>query len=85
MEQKALDRIYSRLNSGKVYGEYLTNVRFPCFYPCLSCDGDFIHWRHFGTSANRNSRKELAWILEVIFQMSAVDFEKRYYCQPADA
>lgn len=81
MKQNALDRIFDRLNSGRVYGVFLTNVRFPCFYPVLSCDGQFIYWRIYGSSANKNSLKALAWILENVFKKSPEEFERAYYLQ----
>lgn len=74
----AIDRIYSNLQQGYQYGDYLHNVRFPMFSPCLSVSlyGDYICWRHFGESANRNTKKDLHWIITEIFRTTPEEFEK---------
>lgn len=33
----------------------------------LSCDGEFIHWQHGGSSANQNTLEDLRWTLDEIF------------------
>lgn len=74
----ALDRIFKNLNAGYQYGEFLHNVRYPMFTPCLSIseNGVYIRWRHFGGSANMNTKKELAWIITEIFRTTPEEFEK---------
>lgn len=74
----ALDRIYNNLNAGYQYGEYLANVRYPMFTPCLSVseNGAYIRWRHYGESANENTKKDLNWIIETIFKTTTEEFER---------
>lgn len=74
----ALERIYKNLNAGYQYGDYLHNVRYPMFTPCLSVseNGEYIRWRHYGESANKNTKQNLNWIIETIFKTTPEEFEK---------
>lgn len=74
----ALERIYKNLNAGYQYGDYLVNVRYPMFTPCLSVseNGVYIRWRHYGSSANDNTKRDLQWIIETIFKTTPEEFEK---------
>jgi hypothetical protein len=74
----ALDRIFKNLNAGYQYGEYLVNVRYPMFTPCLSVseNGEYIRWRHYGSSANENTKQALQWLIETIFKTTPEEFEK---------
>ena len=76
----AIDRIYENINRGYGYGRFVHNVRFPYFHTCLSVseNGEFIRWEHFGSSANKNTKKELQWIIETIFETTPGEFEKKY-------
>ncbi len=74
----AIDRIFENINAGYQYGEYACNVRFPMFSPCLSVseNGKYIRWRHYGESANRNTKTDLYWIITEIFKVTPDEFEK---------
>lgn len=37
-------------------------------------DGSWIAWRHYGSSANKNTLEDLEWLLRVIFKKTAADF-----------
>lgn len=57
--------IRANLNNGMVYcgicnGRGMGTIR-------ISADDKWICWRHFGESANKNSDKELRWVIENIF------------------
>ena len=36
---------------------------------CLWLNNKYIFWRHYGQSANKNTLKDLRWILKVIFEI----------------
>ena len=76
----AIDRIYENINQGYCYGRYIYNVRFPYFKTCLSVseNGEFIRWIHYGSSANKNTKQELQWIIETIFKTTPDEFEKNH-------
>ena len=73
--------IYNNLQKGKVYGYDFTNVRFPFFKIVLSKNGRFIHWSNYGSSANKNTLKDLKWIIEVIFECTPEDFVQKFECR----
>lgn len=75
----SLTRIYNNIQAGKIYGEYWLNVKYPFFSEVLykTC-GNYIGWTHYGSSANKNTKKELAWIISVIFDTTPEEFEKMY-------
>lgn len=77
-ETIALHKLYADLKDGAVYGEDLTNVRFPVFWQVLSCNGRYIHYRHYGSSATSVSLRDLKWIINVIFNMSVTEFLGKY-------
>lgn len=35
----------------------------------LWADSKYIHWQHFGQSANKNTLADLTWIINVIFEL----------------
>lgn len=75
----ALQEIYNNLQDGKQYGYYYA-MRFPGFHTVLYVDKfkKYIHWCNFGESANKNTLKELKWILEVIFHISPENFLEKF-------
>lgn len=75
---EAFDEIYSNLKRGIVYGENITNVRFPYFRTVLSCDGKYWFWSHYGSSANKATKSELRWILSKIFKLTPIEFLEEY-------
>lgn len=86
-EQEALRTIYQNLKNGQIYAHYMENVRFPMYYAVLSYDRvkNLFHWRHFGSSANKATKKELAWIIETIFKTTPVNFMIDYDCVDSKA
>lgn len=79
---KELEEIYKNLKNGLIYADYLSNVRFPCFWYVLRYDRikNLFCWRNAGSSANKATKKELAWIIETIFQTTPEEFKKKYCC-----
>lgn len=90
----ALDKIYTELKSGTVFGDICHHrMGGTYFWHVLWIERSeinpgkrYICWRHAGQSANLVSKKNLKWILEVIFKMSPAEFLFRYtnyeeYCR----
>lgn len=82
----SIDRIFENLQQGYHYGYFMTNARFPMFSTvmCLSPDGKYIRWQHFGSSANSATKNDLQWIIETIFNLSPETFEKNYLMKMED-
>lgn len=80
--KQALDTIYSNLKNGMIYAYWLDNVKFPMYYYVICYDGikKLFYWRNYGSSANKATKKDLLWIITVIFKMCPVDFIKKYDC-----
>ena len=86
MEKEKLNEIYNNLQKGKVYGEYiqnrLTNKRdlfWSTLYIVLGNNGQkYICWRNYGSSCNKNTKKDLQWVLTNIFQMKPSEFLCKY-------
>lgn len=76
----ALKEIYGNINSGKKYGHVMKNVKYPFFATVLTANEQYIFWQHFGSSANKNTIENLAWILESIFELSPEKFIEKYEC-----
>lgn len=79
-QKQAIDKIYRELNAGRRYGRDILNVTYPYFSSALwitECGN--IGWRHYGSSANKNTKKDLKWIIEIIFKLSPVEFLDVYY------
>ena len=76
---RAINRIYDNLQAGAIYGEYVLTMRFPYFSEALfkTIYGN-IGWSHYGSSANKNTINQLAWIIEVIFKTTPEQFEQKY-------
>lgn len=77
----ALKQIYNNINAGKKYGYMMNNVKYPFFDVVLSANQQYIYWRHFGSSANKNTVEDLEWILENIFKLSPEKFIEKYECR----
>ena len=74
-----LDEIYDNLKSGYRYGKVRKDMRYPYFennlYHFESRNGkELFGWNHFGSSAEKATKKDLKWILETIFGQSAKEF-----------
>lgn len=77
-----LNQIFNEINNGKVFGYMMNNVKYPFFNPVLYLtNGGFIGWTNFGSSANKNTIKDLEWILDNIFCMTADEFLSTYTCE----
>lgn len=76
--------IYNNLQQGKVYGQTMKALNpaigDTIFFTNLSVspDGKYIRWMHAGSSANKNTLKELEWILGTIFKMTADEFTNSF-------
>ena len=85
--QSALNTIYTALLNGEEFGEfvywdYYNNkpMRYPYFrtvlykhdYKSLFC------WSSFGSSANKATKKDVAWIIKEIFQLDPKTFVAKY-------
>lgn len=87
-EKKVLKEIYDTLKSGGVYGEMLkaTNPILPkeiffevlSFGYCQNSGRPIWRWRHYGSSANPATIKDLLWILDIIFKMKPSEFVAKY-------
>lgn len=81
---KYLDKIYTDLQRGVVYGKNMTHekyayIKYDYFEDCLFLNWQrTISWRHYGESANPNTKSDLRWILKNIFKMTAKDFINTY-------
>ena len=84
-ERQVLDHIYDNIcKKWYTYGEYIESnnkaVGDYIFWWVLSCDGSYIHWRNYGSSAIKNSKSELAWLLVKVFEMTPSEFVDKYIC-----
>ena len=81
-QNEYLHEIYRNLNDGKIYGRPVTNVRFSYFSENLYLtDHENIGYQHFGSSAVRNTLRDLNWVLRNIFDMLPEEFCKSYQCR----
>ena len=85
--QQALTAIYNAFNNGVQYGkfkywDYYNNRPFsnPYFHIMLCkhwCKNIFC-WENFGSSANKATKKDLAWIIKEIFKTTPEKFLIEY-------
>ena len=81
-QNKILNEIYNNLQQNKVYGEMITNMRFPYFHIVLyKTTQNNIGWRNYSSSANKNTIESLKWIIETIFKCTPEDFVRTYECK----
>lgn len=81
-KMSTLKMIYNNLQNGKVYGRMFDNCRYPFFDSVLyKTNTGFIGWKNYGSSANKNTLKELKWIIEVIFHCTPEEFVALYECR----
>ena len=59
-------QIRANLNKGTVYCGIHNGYGVGSI--CVSPDGKYIRWRHYGESANENTNRDLRWLLETIFK-----------------
>ena len=75
----ALKLIYNKLLSGEIFGKIDKHTQggtyfWETLYVGSGVGGEFIFWRHFGSSANRVSLQNLKWILTEIFKVTPEQF-----------
>ena len=79
-----LRQIYDDLQAGIRYGKDYTNCRYPYFHTHLALGYDkirktkYIYWSHAGSSANKNTLKDLLWIINTIFGLTPIEFVEQY-------
>lgn len=89
-QREALDTIHSELKRGNMYGrichyrpdhpdspnrEYFSPTLYPIFKPRGLA---FIGWTHYGSSANKPTKKALEWIIRTIFNTTPAEFLQTY-------
>lgn len=62
--EKEIKKIRSQMNDGAEFCGIMNDKGVGLIYR----SGEFINWKHFGSSANGNNDKELRWIIETIFK-----------------
>ena len=83
-ETIALHTIYDNIKNGFIYGYYYEPTN-----PALKEDKLFwvvmsltihnnIYWNNYGSSATKASIKNLKWLLDTIFGMTATEFMEKY-------
>jgi len=74
--------IYEKLLAGEMFGSIEKHrMGGAYFWDVLYADKLYIHWRHYGQSANKLSLKSLKWILDNIFKMKPEEFLYTYVTQ----
>jgi len=75
----ALDLIYDKLKAGESFGKIEPHRQGGTyFWQVLSADEKFIHWNHYGSSANTTCLTSLYWIITTIFKTTPIDFLYEY-------
>lgn len=72
---KELEEIYNNINNGKVYGK---NYTWGYSINLWLSDKGNIGWQNYGQSWNKNTLKELKWVIEEIFNMTPKEFTQKY-------
>lgn len=67
--------IYDKLIAGEIFGKIEQHrLGGTYFWDVLSASKEYIHWRHYGESANKLSLSNLKWILTEIFKTTPEKF-----------
>ena len=76
-----LSIIFKNLKSGCIYGR-VEKYRFYSFSHALSYDKvtNLFRWTYYGSSANKATKAQLAWIIKNIFGMTYSEFIKTFQC-----
>ena len=74
----ALCELFDSLKAGAVYGHQVNNVPSPFFWPNLWISTGFINWSSAGSSANRVTMHDLAFVVFVIFKTTPREFMSKY-------
>ena len=79
---KILDEIYTNLQNRKVYGYVVNKVRYPYFCEVLyKTMKGYIGWHNYGSSANKNTKEDLKFIIKKIFLLTPKEFVEKYECR----
>jgi len=71
----SLKLIYDKIRAGEIFGKIDKHrLGGSYFWDVLWIENGFIHWRNYGSSANKISLKNLKWIIENIFKTTAEQF-----------
>lgn len=79
----SLKFIYDKLQQGEIFGSIEKHRLGGTYFWDVMCigngvGGNYIFWRHYGSSANRVSLQNLKWILKEIFKMTPEEFLYKY-------
>ena len=82
---KALNDIFYNLDRGFIYATWQQDLRFPGYWSVLRKEigrnlKPIIEWNHYGSSAERFTKKDLHWIITVLFKMTPEQFTKQFEC-----
>lgn len=89
-ERAALRQIRDDMKSGLIYGKDIfqygngTRPTYPYFSAAIyykprpGRDPGLFCWTHYGSSANRATLAELAWIITIIFKTTPSKFRAEY-------
>lgn len=94
MYGKALNRIYSNLQNGETYGHIayyrqdypekdLAGKEYFSFNLGKHYCKPLFCWTHYGSSANKATKKDLLWIITQIFGLTPEQFEQSYITRTA--
>lgn len=82
---KALNDIYYNLDRGFIYGTWQEDLRFPGYWKVLSKEINrkgkpIIYWNNYGSSAEDFTKKDLHWLITVLFKTTPEQFINQYEC-----
>ena len=95
MDKAALTRIFDNLMAGAVYGHDRLSWRDdfpekaiagkPMFTTALykHYRKPIFCWSHYGSSANKATKKDLLWIITQVFDLTPEQFEQKYITRTA--
>ena len=76
-----LNQIYSNLQKGLYYYETKKCPHNEWYYDSIVLwvtQHNNIGWEHYGRAANKNTKKDLKWIIEEIFELTPEEFINKY-------
>ena len=82
---KSIDEIYMNILSGKTYGRYIKPsnpvLKSNIYSAVLSADDEYIYWCNYGSSATKNTKEYVLWIITHIFELTPEAFIKKFVCE----